>query len=118
MKSKPIIINGDNMKAKYKVGDRLEFELEGSGQKELFKEISSIQEIFGENACGLCQSDDLRFVVRNVEDNDYFEIRCNKCGAILSYGQHKKGGTLFPKRKDDDGNWSKSNGWHKYTPKK
>ena len=27
------------MKAKYKVGDKLEFELDGAGQKELFKEI-------------------------------------------------------------------------------
>ena len=27
------------MKVKYKVGDKLEFELEGSGQKEIFKII-------------------------------------------------------------------------------
>ena len=41
------------MKAKYKVGDKLEFELDGAGQKELFKEIASIQEIFGETKCGI-----------------------------------------------------------------
>tara|TARA_B100001939_G_C16924009_1_gene610680 strand:- start:1135 stop:1470 length:336 start_codon:yes stop_codon:yes gene_type:complete len=106
------------MKAKYKVGDKLEFELDGAGQKELFKEIASIQEIFGESKCGICGSENIKFVVRTVEDNEYYELRCMDCGAILSYGQHKKGGTLFPKRKDADGNYMKHNGWYKYTGKK
>ena len=35
------------MKVKYKIGDKLEFELEGSGQKEVFKELALIQEVFG-----------------------------------------------------------------------
>ena len=105
------------MKVKYKVGDRLEFELEASGQKELFKELSSIQEIFGEESCGLCKSTNLKFVVRNVYGNDYFELRCADCGAILAFGQHKKGGTLFPRRKDDENKWLPNRGWHKYNPK-
>ena len=42
------------MKLKYKVNDKLEFELEGSGQKEVFKELATIQEIFGEESCGVC----------------------------------------------------------------
>jgi hypothetical protein len=50
-----------------------------------------------------------------VEGNDYFEIRCADCGAILAFGQHKKGVTLFPKRKDDDGNYLPNRGWHKWT---
>ena len=106
------------MKAKYKVGDKLEFELDGAGQKELFKEIASIQEIFGENKCGICGSKNIKSIVRVVDDNEYYELRCMDCGAILSYGQHKKGGTLFPKRKDSDGNYMPNNGWHKWTPKK
>jgi hypothetical protein len=36
------------MKLNYKVSDKLSFELEGEGQKEIFKELASIQEIFGE----------------------------------------------------------------------
>jgi len=103
------------MKLRYKVGDRLEFELDGAGQKEVFKELAAIQEIFGEESCGLCKSKNLKFIVRNVEGNDYFEIRCGDCGAILSFGQHKKGGTLFPKRKDDEGNYLPNRGWHKWT---
>ena len=101
------------MKLNYKVSDKLQFELEGAGQKEVFKDLAIIQEIFGEKNCGLCGKDSIRFVVRNVEDNDYYELRCD-CGGILSFGQHKKGGTLFPKRKDDEGNYMPNKGWHKW----
>lgn len=101
------------MKLNYKVNDKLQFELEGSGQKEVFKELAVIQEVFGERSCGLCGKDNIKFVVRNVDDNEYFELRCD-CGGILSFGQHKKGGTLFPKRKDESGQYIPNNGWHKW----
>lgn len=104
------------MKAKFKPTENLEFELEGAGQKELFKELATVQEVFSEKSCGLCKKENLKFVVRNVDSNDYFEIRCNSCGGILSFGQHKKGGTIFPKRKDENGNWLDNGGWHKWIP--
>jgi hypothetical protein len=44
------------MKLIYKPNAKLEFELEGSGQKEIFKELALIQEIFGEEKCGICGS--------------------------------------------------------------
>ena len=103
------------MKALYNVNGRLQFEVEGSGQKELFKELATIQEIFGEEKCSVCNKNNIRFVVRNVEDNDYYELRCSDCGAVLSFGQHKKGGTLFPKRKDESGNYLPNKGWHKWS---
>lgn len=102
------------MKVKFKPSAKLEFELEGAGQKELFKELATVQEIFSEEKCGACKKDNIKFVVRNVEDNDYYEMRCLSCGAALSFGQHKKGGTLFPKRKDENGNWLEDGGWHKW----
>lgn len=102
------------MKLTYRANDRLSFEIEGEGQKEVFKGLATVQEIFAEDKCGSCGCTAIRFVVRNVEDNDYYEMRCNDCGAVLSYGQHKKGGTLFPKRKDDEGNWLPNKGWHKW----
>lgn len=102
------------MKLKYSVNDRLEFEVEGAGQKEIFKELATIQEIFGEDNCGLCKSKNLRYLVRNVDGNDFFELRCNDCSAILAFGQHKKGGTLFPKRKDNEDKWLPNRGWHKW----
>lgn len=105
------------MKVLYKANDKLTFELEGSGQKEVFKELAVIQEIFAEGQCGLCNKNNIRFIVRSVEGNDYYELRCSDCGGILAFGQHKKGGTLFPKRKDDDGNNLPNRGWHKWTAK-
>lgn len=102
------------MKLKYKVSDRLEFEVDGTGQKEVFKELATIQEIFGEEKCGVCGKDSIRFVVRNIDDNDYYELRCSDCGSVLAFGQHKKGGTLFPKRKDDDGKYLPNKGWYKW----
>ena len=105
------------MKVLYKANDKLTFELEGSGQKEVFKELATIQEIFAEESCGLCNKSSIKFVVRSVEGNDYYEMRCTDCGATLAFGQHKKGGTLFPKRRDDDNNWLPNRGWHKYQKK-
>ena len=106
------------MKVLYRANDKLQSELEASGQKEIFKELALIQEIFSEPKCGMCGSTNLKFVVRNVDGNDYYELRCADCGAILAFGQHKKGGTLFPKRKDDNGNYLPNNGWHKWTKDK
>jgi hypothetical protein len=105
------------MKILYKANDKLQFELEGAGQKEVFKELATIQEIFSEDKCGLCNKTSIKYTCRNVEGNDYYELRCNDCGAVLSFGQHKKGGTLFPKRKDDDGTYLPNKGWHKWTGK-
>ena len=106
------------MKVKFKPNDKLEFELEGAGQKEIFKELAMVQEIFSEKKCGVCGSENIKFVVRVVDDNEYYELRCMDCGAVLSYGQHKKGGTLFPKRKDADGKYLPNNGWYKWTGSK
>lgn len=104
------------MKLTYKINEKLECQVEGDEQKEIFKELATLQEIFGEEKCGCCGGN-FRFVVRNVDGNDYYELRCNdsKCNAILAFGQHKKGGTLFPKRKDDDGNYLPNKGWHKWS---
>lgn len=103
------------MKVVYKATDRLAFEIEASGQKEVFKELALIQEIFSENECGLCGRTNLKCVVRTVEGNDYYELRCSDCGGLLSFGQHKKGGTLFPKRKSDTGDYLPNHGWHKWS---
>jgi len=37
------------MKIHYRVNDSLGFELEADGQKEIFKELATIQEIFSES---------------------------------------------------------------------
>jgi hypothetical protein len=104
------------MQMSVKLSDRLSVVVEGKDQKDIFKQISELEEIFGINECGACHSNDVYFRVRNVEDNDYHEIACRKCSATLALGQMKKGGGLFPKRKDDEGNWLKNGGWLKWNP--
>lgn len=106
------------MKVVYKASDKLSFELEGSGQKEVFKELALIEEIFAEGTCGQCNKSNIRHLVRNVDDNNYYELRCTDCGSVLAFGQHKKGGTLFPKRKDDNGNYLPNRGWYKWSADK
>lgn len=96
---------------------RIKVEVDAESQKDVFLELSKFQEVFEETVCGKCGSENIRFVVRNVEDNLYYELRCMDCGARLSFGVHKKGGGLFPKRKDNDGKWLPDNGWVKWNPK-
>jgi len=90
----------------------------GKNQKELFESLASAAEVFGETNCGKCNGTDLRYVVREVEDNKFYELRCSnsKCKAKLAFGAHKKGDTLFPKRKDKEGNYLGKNGWVIYDP--
>jgi len=97
--------------------ERISVEIEGDSHRELFTQIGKFQEIFEEDACGKCGHDHVRFVVRTVDDNQYHELRCKSCGARLSFGSNKKGGGLFPKRKDSEGNWLPDGGWVKWNPK-
>ena len=104
------------MKANFKV-NKLNVEFEADSIREIWKQLSTFQEVFGETTCGKCGSEDLRFVVRENDGNEYYELRCLDCGAKLSFGAMKKGGGLFPRRKDADGNWLPDRGWQKWNPK-
>ena len=87
------------MKAHLKaLGGRITIEVQGETAKELFKELASVQEVFdAANACGMCQSTNLRFNVRVVDSFTFFELRCVDCGGALSYGQRKDMVNLYPK---------------------
>jgi hypothetical protein len=101
--------------ANYRTRDgRITFQIQGEDQKSIFRGISQLQDVFeADSTCGLCQSQNIRFSVRNHEDNEYFELLCQECSAKLEFGQHKKGGTLFPKRRNDDGILP-NRGWRKW----
>ena len=104
------------MKANYTSG-KISVEIEFETQIELFQKLSNFQEIFEETTCGKCGSENIKYQVRNVDDNLYYELRCTDCGAKLAFGVMKKGGRLFPKRKDKEGNWLPDNGWVKWNSK-
>jgi hypothetical protein len=56
-------------------------------------------------------------VVRENDGNEYYELRCTDCGAKMAFGANKKGGGLFPRRKDTEGNWLPDNGWQRWNTK-
>lgn len=101
------------MKLTYSSG-KMSVEIEGDTQRDLFEKIGAFQEVFGIETCGKCGGNDLKFTVRTVNDDQYYELRCGSCGAKLAFGCNKKGGGLFPKRKDSENNWLPDNGWVKY----
>ncbi len=103
------------MKVTYQAS-KLSATFEGENQKEVFKQLAGFQEVFDQCKCAKCGCEDVKFVVRNVQENEYFELRCtnNQCRAKLSMGVSKKGGGLFPKRKDKEGNWLPDSGWTRW----
>lgn len=107
------------MKLTMKISDTTSCEVDGDTQSEVFEQLAAVQEIFANGVCGKCGNKDVRYVVRTIDDNKYYEMRCNdtKCRAKLSFGQNKKGGGLFPKRKDGD-KWLDHGGWTVYVPPK
>lgn len=77
-------------------------EVEGELQKDLFEQCSQAREVFGEEACGLCGSEDIAPVVRKLthkkKELKYYEYHCRRCGARLSLSLNMEGGTLFVNR--------------------
>ena len=104
------------MKAHYRTRDgRVTIEVEGESIKDVFKKIASVQEAFEADAdCGCCKSTSLRLKHRVAGEFDFYEMACLDCNARLQLGQTKVGGNLFPKRKDDTGNWLPDRGWAKW----
>lgn len=87
------------MQVRLKTGGAVK--IEGESQADLFAEWAAVEEVFNEPGCGICGCEDIYPVVRKVDDNVYNELACRnpECRARLSFGAHKKGGGLFPKRK-------------------
>lgn len=107
------------MKLNYNTEDgRMHIELAGENVKDLFERLSEFQEVFeADTECGCCHVKSVRFLARKVDDYKFYELSCRACGARMGFGQAKQGGGLFPKRKDEDGEWLPNRGWAKFQPK-
>jgi hypothetical protein len=79
--------------------------------KECFTELASAAEVFGQASCGSCGSELVVPVVREVDGNTYYEMRCQSCGCTLGFGQRKIDGKLYPRRKSKEGDWLPNRGW-------
>lgn len=103
------------MKVSYKISPRVVIEAEGDGLKKVFSQLADLAAVFAcADKCGCCGSADVIPQVREPQGFTYYELACRACGASLTFGQHKEGGTLFAKRKDDHGNPKGKGGWEVY----
>jgi hypothetical protein len=107
------------MKATYTVRPGLSVEVEAPTQKQLFEELASAAEVFGELGCACCGGTDLAPYYRHVTQGkatfEYPEWRClnPQCDARLSLGTTMEGGRLFPIRQlDAQGRASRKHGTH------
>lgn len=101
------------MKAIFNVNSSLQIELEFDSQADLFRKLSKYQEIFGEstviNKDGV-SSDKVRYVVRTVDDNDYYELQCtDDSKPELKYAKKK-----FGMKKGKEQDLFPKSGWVKY----
>jgi hypothetical protein len=98
---------------------QLSFKLSGATVKEVFEELAEVEEIFDmAQYCGVCQNTEIGHRVRENGGNKFYELHCltPSCRARFSFGQSKDQKSLFPKRKDGEGNWIDNDGWVKYRP--
>ena len=94
---------------------RLIIKVEGSNIKELFEQIGPVAEVLdGDDACGKCGSAHIYPRAREAQGFTYYELVCSDCGAKLSFGQHRDGGSLWAKRTDKDGRALDHRGWSVY----
>lgn len=101
------------MKVSYQMA-KGEVIVEGGDVKECFEELAHAVEVFGHSQCGACESMNVVPSVREAQGNTYYEVRCQDCGAALSFGQTRVGNRLYPRRKDKSGNYLPGNGWTKW----
>lgn len=89
-------------------------EVDSNSVKDAMKELGPYEEVFSHSTCGACGSTNVVNQVREVDRFTYYERSCTDCRARLQFGQHQTGHTLFPKKKDSEGNWLPNNGWTKW----
>src|SRR5688500_3373859 len=91
------------MKAIFEAYGCLKFEVEGDKLPSVMKEVGAIVDAIGHEACGKCDSEFTFPNVREVQGDTFWEIKCQKCGAVLQLGLHKEDQVLYKKRMKVDG---------------
>jgi len=93
------------VKMKWNATPKLWLEVEANSVTEAIEIISGYATVFSITKCGKCGSERVRPEHRVASGYNFYNIRCDECGAQFDFGQHKEGGTLFPKR---------DKGWYVY----
>ena len=102
------------MKVTYKAG-KFTVEAEGSST-EVFEQLAAFDSVFGNCVNKANGSENIGFRHREVDGNHYYEMYDKDEFHVLKFGKTKKDGSLFPRRKDADGNWLDNGGWNKFDP--
>ena len=102
------------MKVTYKTG-KFTVEAEGS-TTDIFEQLAAFDSVFGNCVNKANGSENIGFRHREVDGNHYYEMYDKDEFHTLKFGKTKKDGSLFPRRKDADGNWLDNSGWNKYDP--
>ncbi len=91
------------MRGYFRINDNIGIETsESPSLQDVFKEITYIRSVVGDEKCGKCKSVNItpnfREVTSDNETNQFYELRCVDCGAVLQLGQHKTDSTLYKKK--------------------
>lgn len=79
--------------------------------RDLLKQLSEIDDVFGEAQCGACGGKTIRYGYRNAKGYDFYEASCGTCKARLTFFSDRETGRLYPKRKDKEGKYLDKGGW-------
>lgn len=110
---------------------KLWLEVTADTQKELFTSIAGLTDVFSEEKCGLCGSEDIKPIVRKSskgkQEFEYPEYHCQnpQCLARLTIClNNDKSGNMYAQRRLTDknepatgskvGKYGKHNGWTKF----
>ena len=102
------------MKVIYKTG-KFQIEAEGS-TTDIFEQLAAFDSVFGNCKNKSNDSTNIGFRHREVDGNHYYEMYDKDTFHTLKFGKTKKDGSLFPRKKDADGNWLSDGGWVKFDP--
>ena len=102
------------MKVTYRTG-KFTVEAEG-GTTEIFEQLATFDSVFGNCKNKANDSENIGFRHREVDGNHYYEMYDKDSFHVLKFGKTKKDGSLFPRRKDADGQWLDNGGWVKFDP--
>lgn len=102
------------MKVTYRTG-KFTVEAEG-GTTEIFEQLATFDSVFGNCKNKANDSENIGFRHREVDGNHYYELYDKDTFHVLKFGKTKKDGSLFPRRKDADGQWIDNGGWVKFDP--
>lgn len=114
------------MKVQCKASKRFVVEAEGSTFAEVFENLAKLVETYSEEKCGKCGKDNIVPIVRKVDDDTHYEMKCRDCNARLTISK-KKTGELYPRRKYHpkqgvvragkvkEGDYIPNKGWEQWT---